>query len=213
MALTAEITPRITVYTVGAAPSVGPFPIPFPFYDEDEVGVYVNGARVSLLQFQTAQDFSTEGATVTLEVPVANATVAIVSETGPKRTTSDNFVQAELSAEIDRIFALFQEAAQFGLRMTPEKAGLRLGTAFAGDAGGRALLVGADGQTLLPGPTGDQIRVASDAAAQTLEAADRAAASEAAAALSLQSLLAKITVSPDAPSGGAEGDIWFKYET
>lgn len=187
MPLVDEITPRIVVYSVGTTPSTGPFNIPFPFYDTDEVGVYVNGVRTTAVQFTVPVDLSLEAATVELEVAVSSSEVSIVSETGLVRTTSDNFVQTELSRELDRLFALFQEDRQLGVRIGPDKASIIVGTQLAGAAGGKVLMFSEDGLQLEAGPTGTDIQDAQENAASAAASAMAAAGSATDAAASATS--------------------------
>jgi hypothetical protein len=100
---TDQIWDREIVYTVGSTPTTGPFDIPFLFQDNDEIKVLVGGEEETAL---------VEGNYVELDVAVSNTTVTILSSTGETRNTAETFVQAELSKELDRVFALFQELAQ-----------------------------------------------------------------------------------------------------
>lgn len=107
--ITSQVYPRLVTYVVGVTPSAGPFAIPFLFYDNDTVQVFVGGVRIYTYTVTRANEFSLEGNFVTLDDAVANTTVSIWSDTGGTRSTGDTFVQAELSREIDRIYARFQE--------------------------------------------------------------------------------------------------------
>jgi hypothetical protein len=111
-----EVPARSAVYTIGSTPSAGPFAIPFPFHDIDVVQVWLNGVRIFAFTVTQPIEFSAQGAYVTLDLPVANATLAVVSDTGPARQMESAFRQVDLSKEIDRIFALLQEQEQFGLK-------------------------------------------------------------------------------------------------
>lgn len=112
--LTNRTYPRTMIYVVGNTASDGPFGVLFPFRDADEVGVYVNGERSTGHLITQAAVFGTEGNFVTLEAPVSNARVTIMSETGAERALGELFVQSELSIEIDRIFANLQEIRERG---------------------------------------------------------------------------------------------------
>lgn len=104
-----KVYPRERTYTVAAAPSRGPFEVPFRFHDPDTVAVYVDGERsiaYALIETQTGTDTIWS---VYLNDPVQNAEIRIVSDTGRTRSLDPVFEQHELSREIDRIFALFQE--------------------------------------------------------------------------------------------------------
>jgi len=61
------------------------------------------------------------------------------------------------------------------------------------------------------GPTADEIPLAQGYAATAHIDAAAALASAEAAQTSLDAINQKITVSVDDPSGGSEGDLWFKY--
>lgn len=106
--ITTEFT-RLVKYAVGPTASAGPFDIPFPFYDDDTVNVMVDGVPEANFTITKASELSIEGNFVTLDVAVSNATVMIYSDTGIVRTTGDTFSQADLSKEVDRLLALFQE--------------------------------------------------------------------------------------------------------
>ena len=74
-----------------------------------------------------------------------------------------------------------------------------------------ALIVNAAGTGYTNGPTSSQISAAeaeAAAAAASADAAESSASSAASAATT--ALAAKITVSTSSPSGGSDGDIWFK---
>jgi hypothetical protein len=114
--MSSEAPLRSAIYAIGATPSTGPFPIPFPFHDADTVQVWVNKVRVFGFTVTQPIAFSADGAFVTLSSPIANASLAVVSGTGSVRQLESVFRQIDLSKEIDRLFALLQEQEQFGLR-------------------------------------------------------------------------------------------------
>lgn len=127
MALTENETPRIAVYVVGPTPSAGPFDITFPFYDNDEVEVYVGNVLTAGVTITHTTPGGTSGNTVTLNTPVSSTTVSVVSSVGGERSTGDNFVQVELSKEVDRIFARLQEIGQRGFFVLPDNVSVDLG--------------------------------------------------------------------------------------
>ncbi len=74
-----------------------------------------------------------------------------------------------------------------------------------------ALIVNSDGTGYTNGPTSSQISAAEAEAAAAAASADAAASSaSSAASAATTALAAKITVSTSNPSGGSDGDIWFK---
>ncbi|MBE3637362.1 phage tail fiber domain-containing protein [Mangrovicoccus algicola] len=113
------IYPRSATYVVGSTASAGPFEIPFPFADEDEVAVHVNGVRITAYSVTVASRYGTEGNKVTLEAPVSNAGVVVSSSVLPARAIGDTFTQQELSRELDRLFYLSQEAAERAVSVDP----------------------------------------------------------------------------------------------
>jgi microcystin-dependent protein len=127
MPLTNAETERLRVYVVGPAPSSGPFDIPFPFYDADEVEVYVGNVLTPGVTITQLTPGGTAGNTVTLDVPVSNTTVSVVSAVGGERSTGDSFVAVELSKEIDRIFARLQEIGQRGFFVLPDNESVDIG--------------------------------------------------------------------------------------
>ncbi|MFD2175683.1 hypothetical protein [Rhodobacter lacus] len=176
--LTNTISPRQETYTVGATASTGPFSIPFPFLDRDEVQVFVNGNEVADFVAVQASKYSTEGNYVTLSAPVSNSTVTVWSNIGSNRAIGENIVASELSVEIDRIFAKLQEQDQRAIERGIEP--LTEG----------AIVVLGDGKTVATGPSVDEIKnaqsysvlaansaagAASDLAGATRKAADAAA--------------------------------------
>lgn len=75
--LTSAIYPRYQIYTVGATPSAGPFPIPFPFQDHDEVVVWIDRLPFSLYEIAQPSPDGVTGNALTLNAPVSNAIVVI----------------------------------------------------------------------------------------------------------------------------------------
>jgi hypothetical protein len=117
---TQNYTPRLANYQVGNAETVGPFDIPFTFQDEDQVSVFIDGVETTLFGITKASEFSIEGNTVTLEEPVSNAVVSVVSQSGQTRQLGGQFSQESLSTEIDNIYQIIQEIRQFGAFVTPD---------------------------------------------------------------------------------------------
>ena len=103
------VYPRLATYVVGGTPTTGPFNIPFPFFDDDTVSVFVDGVEVTEYTIAKPSEFGTEGNTFSFLDPVQNVQVIVKSTTDLTRATGLTFVQAELSEELDRIFAIFQE--------------------------------------------------------------------------------------------------------
>lgn len=196
--INSQIFNREVVYIVGPTATVGPFAIPFPFQDVDEITVLVDDVEVSAYTVQQPSEAGIEGNTITFDDPVSNVTVTILSTTGERRTTADTFVQLELSKELDRIFAILQEIAQkFGRT-------LRLG--YGEEAGvfvpedGKSPIWDAASKTFVNGPTSGDI--------QNAQAnATAAAASAAAAAASLASFNDKfLGAFAEAPTTDAAGN-------
>ena len=106
-----EIYPRSIRYEVTDS-STGPFAIPFPFYDNDTVQVTVDNSQVVDFTIIKLSPDGTAGNEVVLTDPVSNAIVHVYSSTGARRILDSIFVAAELSIEIDRIYALFQETIE-----------------------------------------------------------------------------------------------------
>jgi hypothetical protein len=74
-----------------------------------------------------------------------------------------------------------------------------------------ALIVNAAGTGYTNGPTSSQISAAeAEAAAAAASATAAASSASSAASAATTALAAKITVSTSSPSGGSDGDIWFK---
>lgn len=107
--LTSTETDRLAAYTVGATASTGPFPITFPFADEDDVAVYVNGTKISTYGVTQGSAYGTSGNFVTLQTGVTNSIVTVASEASSKRSTTDNLTLTALNGEIDNIYANLQE--------------------------------------------------------------------------------------------------------
>ena len=107
--LTSTETDRLAAYTVGATASTGPFPITFPFADNDDIAVYVNGTKISTYGVTQGSAYGTSGNFITLQTGVTNSTVTVVSEASAKRSTTDSLTLTALNAEIDNIYANLQE--------------------------------------------------------------------------------------------------------
>lgn len=107
--LTSTETDRLAAYTVGASSSTGPFPITFPFADNDDIAVYINGTKISTYAVTQGSAYGTAGNFVTLETGVTNSTVSVVSEASAVRSTTDSLTLTALNGEIDNIYANLQE--------------------------------------------------------------------------------------------------------
>jgi hypothetical protein len=133
MGIITESFTRLVTYEVGGTPSTGPFAVPFPFHDEDTVTVYVDGVETSAFTLNVTTPLGTDGNNVTLDTAVANATVSVMSATGVVRTTGDEFGLAELSIELDRLFAILQEHSQRGIYVTALNEAVSLGNKKVSD--------------------------------------------------------------------------------
>lgn len=110
--LIGDIEPRIS-YAVGATPRTT-FEVPFPFFADSDLAVYVDGERKTV-----ATDYSVAGAgvsaggSVTFNVVQANCVVAIVRDVPIARTTdfptSGPFQIPALNTGLDRLTAWIQE--------------------------------------------------------------------------------------------------------
>lgn len=110
--LIGDIEPRIS-YAVGATPRTV-FEVPFPFFADSDLAVYVDGERKTV-----ATDYSVAGAgvsaggSVTFNVVQANCVVAIVRDVPIARTTdfptSGPFQIPALNTGLDRLTAWIQE--------------------------------------------------------------------------------------------------------
>tara|TARA_Y100000385_G_scaffold172160_2_gene178273 strand:+ start:2665 stop:5172 length:2508 start_codon:yes stop_codon:yes gene_type:complete len=107
--LTSTETDRLAAYTVGATASTGPFPITFPFADNDDIAVYVNGTKISTYGVTQGSAYGTSGNFITLQTGVTNSTVSVVSEASAVRSTTDSLTLTALNGEIDNIYANLQE--------------------------------------------------------------------------------------------------------
>ncbi|MCU0986708.1 MAG: hypothetical protein MUC89_17515 [Acetobacteraceae bacterium] len=119
-----DITPRIE-YAVGGTPQTG-FAVPFPFFAAADLAVWVNGAAAALsstpvgsLQFSVsglAAEGGFQSGTITLGAAVSSAVVLIERRTKAERVTdfpSGPVLNiAALNTELDRLFALLQQAAR-----------------------------------------------------------------------------------------------------
>ena len=107
--LTSTETDRLAAYTVGSTASTGPFPITFPFADNDDIAVYVNGTKISTYGVTQGSAYGTSGNFITLQTGVTNSTVSVVSEASAVRSTTDSLTLTALNGEIDNIYANLQE--------------------------------------------------------------------------------------------------------
>lgn len=189
---------REVVYTVGGTASAGPFDIPFPFQDEDEIQVLVNEEVISAYTVSQPDQFGIEGNSITLDAAVANATVTVISNTGESRNVSDTFVQGELSKEIDRIFAILQELAQRFGRTVRLGYGEEAGVYYPQD--GRSPVWDEMNKSFTNGPTGDEIANANNYAIAAANSATNSANSASASASSATASANSATASANSAS-------------
>lgn len=181
--LTSTSTARVVHYSVGSTASAGPFDIPFTFADEDQVSVYVNGTEITTFGVTQASEFSTSGNTVTLETAVSNSTVTIVSNTDATRLTADTFTISDLSKEIDNIYAQLQEIAY------NDKFKVK-------------------GYITDPTSLDFTLPSVDNRKGKYLSFNSTTGAPEV-----LTSIAERITISTSSPSGGSDGDLWFKLSS
>ena len=104
--------PRVANYVIGVTADDGPFAIPFPFADEDDVTVLVDDVATSAYTISISDPYGTTGNTITLDAAVSSVTVSVVSKTTEARATQDPIDKSGLSDELDRIYAIFQEKSE-----------------------------------------------------------------------------------------------------
>lgn len=181
--LTSTTTPRLVHYTVGSTASAGPFDIPFTFADNDQIAVYVGGTEITTFGVTQASEFSTSGNTVTLETAVSNTTVTIASETSSTRLSTDALTTAVISQEIDNVYAGLQEADTLIARS-------------------------------LSAPITDPVNVdLSLPSVDSRKGKYLSFNSTTGAPEVLTSIAERITVSTSMPTGGSDGDLWFKLSS
>ena len=90
MALTIDDLPRQISYPVGGTPEDA-FVVPFVFFEDGDLAVYVDGALLTLTTDYTVTGAGTDGVnerSITLVTPVSNVTVLIVSDIPYERETN-----------------------------------------------------------------------------------------------------------------------------
>lgn len=210
--ITSQVFPRVKNYVVGPTPTVGPFGIPFTFSDNSEIRVFLDGIETFDFFVTKTSDFTEIGNEVTLDFAVSNVGVTVLSDTGAARSTGDSFVTSELSREIDRIFALFQESLEFQSRtvrlsnrsdpVEPMDAILTPDVALVSDGLGG----------FKPGPTTGEIAGAGAAAAAAMAAAVNAALSRDDAAASVAEL-SQLGVEITTLAAGAQATASYDFNT
>lgn len=181
--LTSTETPRIISYSVGATASTGPFNIPFTFDDADVIAVYINGTEITTFGVTQTSEFSTTGNTLTLQNAVTNSTVTIASETNKTRLTTDVFTITDLSKEIDNIYAILQEQQLQSNRVVQSPISDPASTNMALPS-----VASRAGKYLKFNSTTGEPDVDTE-------------------------ISERITISTSFPSGGQNGDVWFKVSS
>jgi hypothetical protein len=108
----ADLTPRVD-YTVGVTPQTA-FTVPFPFFANSDLDVYVGGELQTLTTDYTVTGAGTsEGGTVTLVTAVTSTAVAIVRDLPIERTSdfpaSGPLQTDSLNTDLDKIVAMMQQ--------------------------------------------------------------------------------------------------------
>lgn len=148
-----QVFPRSVRYAVGASPTTGPFSIPFPIEDDDQVLVSVGGAEVYDFVIDKADLYGTEGNTLSLETPVVQTSVVIQSITSRRRNTAESFTNSELSKEIDRLYSIEQETGEEMARSVKLPVATPGGTEIEPPQADRVLIGRPDGMGWQNGPT------------------------------------------------------------
>lgn len=115
-----DLTPRVN-YVVGASPQTV-FAAPFPFFEDSDLTVYVDGVVQTLdTDYTVTGEGVSAGGTVTFVASIVNADVAIVRTVPYERTTdfppSGPLATDALNTDLDRIVAMIQQLAE-GLERT-----------------------------------------------------------------------------------------------
>ena len=200
------------------------FAYDFRILDQSHVVVTLkNAANVETVQTLTTNYTvsgvgATTGGNITMGVAPASGEQLTFSRSIPQTQEVDlanrGGVQPEiLESAYDKLTQLSQDKVELLNRMPrfPVSSALtavELPLTLTADT---ALIVNAAGTGYTNGPTSSQISAAeaeAAAAAASADAAESSASSAASAATT--ALAAKITVSTSSPSGGSDGDIWFK---
>ncbi len=200
------------------------FAYDFRILDQSHIVVTLkNAANVETVQTLTTNYTvsgvgDATGGNITMVVAPASGEQLTFSRSVPQTQEVDlanrGGVQPEvLEAAYDKLTQLSQDKVELLNRMPrfPVSSALtavELPLTLTADT---ALIVNAAGTGYTNGPTSSQISAAeaeAAAAAASADAAESSASSAASAATT--ALAAKITVSTSSPSGGSDGDIWFK---
>lgn len=212
-----DITPRVQY--VGDSVKVA-FTYPFPIFTPSDIDVYVDAAlQVATVHYSVFGAGNDNGGTVLfVTAPTVNQTVTIVRNLVVKRTTdfqeSGEFRANVINDELDKIIAMIQEA-ETDIARTIGRANTAtdvypLDIPDGADGIARALTVDAvDGLQIGPS-TADIANAQSNAAAASASATAANTSALTAATTAVTALASKITISTSSPSGGSDGDIWFK---
>jgi len=189
-------------YSVGGTPQSA-FAIPFEFFTNADI-VCIDDTVVQVL----STDYTLVGAgvegggTLTFVTPVSNSIITIYNDIAIKRTTNfpltGQFNIASLNTQLNKIIAIELQLERIiaicikadeedditGVEMTMPAAATRANKLLGFDANGDVIVTTSTVADIESGAT--------------------------AAAAALAAINAKITISTSAPSGGSDGDIWYR---
>lgn len=189
----ADATPRVQ-YTVGSTPTTGPYTIPWPYYDEDDILVYVDDTLQTITTDYTvsgtAVDDGFSGGSITFVSSISSVTVTLRRDIPVARVTdfpsSGPFDIAALNTQLDKSYAILQQYEETInrslVRALTSTETYSLDWPDGATATGQALLISTSGLSI--GPSAADISGAAANAAAASTSATNAATSETNAASS-----------------------------
>lgn len=209
----------------------GPYAFSFPVLAQTDLAVYKDDTKLTLTTDYTVSIGAAGTGTVTLGVAATGSNnITIVGARAIERTTdfvtAGDLLASSLNTELDSQTIFAQQTSEDAARaikapvtdptsidMTLPLKATRATKVMGFDSDGNPVVSTQTLATIESGSVAAAISataaaVSADAAAASENAAEQSASSAASAATT--ALAAKITVSTSSPSGGSDGDIWFK---
>jgi hypothetical protein len=210
-------TPRTTILTLASA-GAGPFLTGFRIFEGSAVEVYVNGVvNTNWSMAATFLDGYDDSTSITFNVALEIGDVIFIDGDQPayrdyNYLNGDPGLTRKINIELARLWSSVSEIA---MKLNRTSRTLVPSAPFVAEVG-KTVIYTAEG--FASGPSVDQIGLAAANAdtaagyvAQAEGFAETAGNAAVAAGNVLTSINAKITISVDDPTGGSEGDLWFKY--
>ena len=225
------ITAVVRRTVLSGSAGTGPYAFNFPVLTQTDLDVFKDTTKLTLTTDYTVSVGSAGTGTVTLGVAAsASNTITIVGARAVQRTTdfvtAGDLLASSLNTELDSQTIFAQQTSEDADRaikapvtdptsidMTLPLKATRATKVLGFDSNGDPVVTTLTLAAIEADSAGSAVAAANSATAAANSATASASSASSASSAATTALAAKITVSTSSPTGGSDGDIWFKVSS